>query len=151
MKLDDQLQRRLGEGGARARELLGWPDAPTADLAALRELIAALRDQMPTALPGEEVEEQEGALGRLRQRFGARFEALELVQRAVGELREVTSPREMLARAPAALCRQSRFARAIVSVVRSGRMIAEAVWFAGDGGGREAARVLAQLQANPVR
>jgi DNA-binding CsgD family transcriptional regulator len=57
----------------------------------------------------------------------------------------------MLLRAPAALCAGSSFERAIVSLVRSGRMIAEAVHFAGAGQARTAASVLAQLQANPVR
>ena len=44
------------------------------------------------------------ALGRLRHRFEARFEALARVQAAVGELRKLTSPTEMLALGPAALC-----------------------------------------------
>ncbi len=151
MKLDDQLQPRLDEAGARARELLGLPMQSTTDLATLRELIAALRAQVPAAGPGEGVEEQEAALERLRQRFEGRFEALERVQAAVADLREVTSPREMLTRAPAALCGGSTFERAIVSLVRGGRMIADAVHFARAGQSRAAADVLARLQANPVR
>jgi DNA-binding CsgD family transcriptional regulator len=153
--LGEQLQRRLDLATAEARGLVGLPaSAGVDDLAGLRDLIRALREQ----LGGEEahlvaIEEQEAALERLRQRFEARFDALERVQAAVGELREVTSPRQMLTGAPAALCAGSSFERAIVSLVRGGRMIAEAVYFAGAGTGqaRAAASVLAQLQANPVR
>lgn len=157
----EQLQRRLRDSVALARELLGLPDGPDpADLAQLRALIAALRSQLPAEVSGTgAIEEQEAALERLRQRFEARFEALERVQAAVADLREVTSPRQMLVRAPAALCAGSSFKRAIVSLVRGGRMIAEAVHFAGAGAGagggggepRAAASVLAHLQANPVR
>ena len=160
--LGEQLQRRLDGAAARARELVGLPaESGPADLAELRGLIGALRARIGSEVTGlAAIEEQEAALERLRQRFEARFEALERVQAAVGELREVTSPREMLARAPASLCAGSAFERAIVSLVRGGRMIAEAVHFAGDGGGgaeaaggqaRAAASVLAQLQASPVR
>ena len=151
--LGDQLQGRLELATDRARELLGLPADPApANLAQVRVLIAALRDQ----LGGEEsdlggVVEQEAALERLRQRFEGRFEALDRIQTAVMELREVTSPREMLTRAPAALCAGSAFERAIVSLVRGGRMIADAVHFAGAGQSRVAANVLARLQANPVR
>jgi DNA-binding CsgD family transcriptional regulator len=137
----------------QARRLLGLPDdnAP-ADLAEVRALIAAVRSQLgPDQLEAGAVAEQEGALERLRQRFEARFDALERVQAAVGELREVTSPRQMLARAPAALCGGSGFARAILSLVANGRMVAEAVCFSGAGHERAAAAVLAELQANPLR
>jgi LuxR family transcriptional regulator, regulator of acetate metabolism len=152
----EQLQRRLELVGAQARELLGLPAGHgPGDLAHVQALIAALRSQLVPShvVP---VEEQETALERLRQRYGARFDALERIQAAVGELREVTSPREMLARAPAVLCRGSAFERAIVSLIRGGRMIAEAVYFGGGSGGggvgrAQAASVLAQLQANPVR
>jgi DNA-binding CsgD family transcriptional regulator len=149
--LAEQLQRRLEAAAARARELLGLPDESTpADLTHLRAVIGALREQLTPELSGlAAIEEQEAALERLRQRFEARFEALERVQAAVGELREVTSPRQMLVRAPAALCAGSSFERAIVSLVRGGRMIAEAVHFADSS--RAAASALAQLQANPVR
>jgi DNA-binding CsgD family transcriptional regulator len=151
----EELQRRLEAATARAREALDLPVQSTPpDLVELRALIGALREQVGSDVAGlAAIEEQEAALERLRQRFEARFEALERVQAAVGELREVTSPRQMLVRAPAALCAGSSFERAIVSLVRGGRMIAEAVHFAGSGvgPGHAAARVLAQLQANPVR
>ena len=150
VKLDDQLERRLGEEAARARDLLGLPPRPDTDLADLRALIGALRERLPAAeLAGGSIEEQEIALERLRQRFEARFGALDRVQTAVAELREVTSPREMLVRAPSALCGGSAFERAVLSLVKSGRMVAEAAHFAGEE--RAAATVLAQLQANPLR
>jgi DNA-binding CsgD family transcriptional regulator len=151
--LGEQLQRRLADATAQARELLGVPGAPDAgavDLPALRELIGALRSELPEDELGVgRVSEQEAALERLRQRFEARFDALERVQGAIAELREVTSPREMLARAPAALCAGSAFERAILSLVKGGRMVAEAVWFSG--AERAAATTLAQLRASPLR
>jgi len=147
--LDEQLDRRLELAVDEARRLLDLPesDAPT-DLAELRALIGLVRDRLGT---GEDaaIEEQDAALDRLHQRFQARFEALERVQGAIGELREVTSPRELLARAPAALCAGSEFERAIVSLVKGGRMVAEAAWFAG--ASRAAAATLSELQANPLR
>src|SRR5579884_3563930 len=149
MKLDDQLQRRLDDHGARARELLGLPAQPATDLAELRELVDALRERLPASELAGGVEEQESALERLRQRFEGRFEALDRAQAAIAELREVTSPREMLIRAPAVLCAGSAFKRAILSLVKGGRMVAESVHFAGQE--RAAADVLAQLQANPLR
>jgi LuxR family transcriptional regulator, regulator of acetate metabolism len=150
MKLDDQLERRLAETAARARELLGLPAQPDTDLDELRALIGALRERLPAAeLAGGSIEEQETALERLSQRFETRFEALDRVQTAVAELREVTSPREMLLRAPAVLCAGSSFERAFLSLVKGGRMVAESAHFAG--AERAAATVLAQLQANPLR
>jgi DNA-binding CsgD family transcriptional regulator len=149
--LGEELQRRLKEAAAGARELLGLPEeSAPADLAQLRGLIGALREQFADELSGlAAIEEQEAALERLRQRFEARFEALERILSAVAELREVTSPRQMLVRAPGALCAGSSFERAIVSLVRGGRMIAEAVHFTG--AAQAAASVLAELRASPVR
>jgi DNA-binding CsgD family transcriptional regulator len=152
--LGEQLHRRLATATAEARELLGTTvseaDAGEIDLDALRALIAALRLQLSDEERGAgAIEEQESALARLRHRFEARFEALERVSAAIGELREVTSPREMLLRAPAALCGGSSFERAILSLVKAGRMVAEAAYFAGQD--RAAATMLTQLQANPLR
>jgi LuxR family transcriptional regulator, regulator of acetate metabolism len=152
--LGDELLRRLERATADARELLGLPAASAsgdgADLEALRSLIAGLRARLSEPeLGAEVVAEQEAALERLRHRFEARFEALERVTAAVAELREVTSPREMLLRAPAALCAGSAFERAILSLVKGGRMVAEAVWFSASE--RAAATTLTQLQANPLR
>ena len=60
----------------------------------------------------------------------------------------MTSPGEMLARAPMTLCAGSRFTRAVVSVVRDARMFPRAAHFVGDP--QEAVAVLTELQANPV-
>jgi LuxR family transcriptional regulator, regulator of acetate metabolism len=150
--LGEQLHRRTQAAIAQACELLGVPVPPDTggDAATVGRLIAELRSQLSEDdLAGGPVSEQEAALERLRQRFEARFEALERVQGAIAELREVTSPREMLSRAPAALCAGSAFERAIVSLVKGGRMVAEAVSFSG--AERAAAATLAQLQANPLR
>ncbi len=149
----EQLQRRLELASIQAREILGLPDeSAPANVGQLRALIAALREE----LGGEDsrlgtIEDQETAMARLRHRFEARFEALDRAQGAVAELREITSPREMLGRAPAALCRRSAFERVIVSLVRGGRMIAEAAHFDGAGQGPAAASVLRQMQGSPVR
>jgi DNA-binding CsgD family transcriptional regulator len=150
MRLDEQLQHRLETEGARAREVLGLPPRGDTDLPGLRALISALRERVPAngVLEGV-VEEQQSALDRLRQRFEGRFEALDRVQAAIAELREVTSPREMLARAPGALCAGSAFDRAILSLVKGGRMVAESAHFTGQQ--RAAADVLAQLRAAPLR
>ena len=163
--LREQLQRRLELASAAARQLLGLPDQPPpGDLASLRSLIHGLRGEIaPEALGASPVAEQEVALERLRQRFESRFDALERIQTALGELREITSPRGILARAPSALCGGSAFERAIVSLVKGGRMVAEAVHVAGDTGAREVGKgggagdakaaesILAELQANPPR
>ena len=149
----EELARRLERATTDARELLGLglsADGDAADVKALRELIAALRAQVSESELGDgTVHEQEAALERLRHRFDARFDALERVTAAIAEVREVTSPREMLLRAPAALCARSAFERAILSLVKGGRMVAEAVFFSGHD--RAAATTLAQLQANPLR
>ena len=147
----DALGRRVEIATAQARELLGLPREGAADdLDELRALSAALRETLPESeRRTAPIEEQEAALERLRQRFDTRFEALERVQLAVADLREVTSPRELLVRAPAALCTGSAFERAIVSLVKGGRMVAEAAHFAGHE--RAAQSTLAQLQANPLR
>ena len=152
--LGDELLRRLERASAEARELLGLPNPEPGfrgvDLDAVQALIAALRSQMPEdELGAAAISEQEAALERLRHRFETRFEALERIAAAIAEVREVTSPREMLLRAPAALCAGSVFERAILSLVKGGRMVAEAAFFAGQD--RAAATTLAQLQANPLR
>ena len=146
--LGEELLRRLEHSAAEARSLLGLPSSGDADLRALRTLIAGLRSRLSEA-ELHEIAEAEGALERLRNRFETRFTALERVTAAIAEVREVTSPREMLLRAPAALCVGSAFDRAILSLVKGGRMVAEAVFVAGQE--RAAATILAQLQANPLR
>jgi LuxR family transcriptional regulator, regulator of acetate metabolism len=151
--LSDQLHHRLRLAAAQARQLLGLaadPGPATVDVEQVRELISALRERLPqTRLEAAPIEEQEAVLERLRRRYEARFRALDRIQAAVAELREVTSPREMLARAPSGLCAGSAFERSVLSLVRSGRMVAEAAYFAG--GERAAATTLAQLQASPPR
>ncbi|HUA03686.1 MAG TPA: LuxR C-terminal-related transcriptional regulator [Solirubrobacteraceae bacterium] len=152
--LGEQLQRRLSVAIAEARAVLGsdaeGEDDRGADLASLQSLIAELRRRLSAAeLGADVVREQAAAMERLRQRFEGRFEALERVQAAIAELREVTSPREMLTRAPAGLCAGSEFERAILSLVKGGRMVAEAAFVAG--GERAASALLSQLRANPLR
>jgi len=149
--LGEQLHRRLESATGEARELLGLPpDAGAPDLEQLRGLIDALAAQLPDAeLAAAPIDDQQVALERLRHRFEARFEALDRVQAAIAEVREVTSPREMLARAPAVLCAGSAFQRAILSLVKGGRMVAETAYFSGQD--RAAATTLSQLQSSPLR
>lgn len=152
--LDEELARRLDRVTAHARSLIGLPADPSGhgDLEQVRvlisELITRLQDGTTDTAAGL-TEEHEAALVRLRQRFEARFDALVRVQVAVAELREVTSPSAMLGRAPAVLCSGSRFERAIVSLVRGGRMIAQDAHFAGNPAAARAA--IEKLQASPLR
>jgi LuxR family transcriptional regulator, regulator of acetate metabolism len=151
--LDDQLTRRLSVAVACAREQLGAEVKPEtgADLESLRDLIVRVSARLTAA--GGDVgalrDEHAGALERLAQRFDSRFEALALVQAVISELRELTSPAEMLARAPAALCRGSTLERAVLSLVRGGRMVAETAYFEADERGAQIA--LEQLRAHPPR
>jgi DNA-binding CsgD family transcriptional regulator len=148
--LGEQLHRRVEQAvGAAGRLVDLQPDSSARDdLARLRAMIAALTARLAPAPDASATSEHEAALERLRQRFESRFEALARAQAAVTELREVTSPAAMLARAPAALCQGSTLRRAVLSVVRDGRMVAQAVHFDGDASG--ARHVLEQMQADPL-
>ena len=84
----------------------------------------------------------------MRQRFDTRSDALTRVQAAVAELREITSPSAMLARAPVTLCDRSRLTRAILAWSATASMVAEAVHFSGDPAG--AAEVIERLREAPV-
>jgi ATP/maltotriose-dependent transcriptional regulator MalT len=140
--LDEQLQRRLDEAIALAEQALGDQSPPQHDLAALIEAVVAHE-------PGDrEATEHAAALERLRHRYEARFDALREAQAAVAELRDLTAPATMLARAPRALCEHSALRRAIVSVVREGKMLAEAAHFTGEE--RAAREALAALRERPV-
>jgi DNA-binding CsgD family transcriptional regulator len=151
--IGDQLERRLQLAGDDAARLLGRePEVTrTSDLDHLRSLIAGLADRLAAAGdedPSAAVTEHQAALGRMRQRFEGRVQAIARIQAVVGELREVTAPAAMLARAPAALCEGSTLRRAILSTVAGGRMVAEVAYFAQDPAGAQA--VLERLRANPV-
>jgi LuxR family transcriptional regulator, regulator of acetate metabolism len=140
--VDEQLRRRV-------EHAVGRPDAGLHDVKAMIERgIEQLTELDPSAAARLDAERQ-AALTRLRQRYEDRFEALARAAGAVADLREVTSPAAMLSRAPAALCAGSTLQRAILSLVRGGRMIPEAAHFARDELGAQA--VLGQLRANPPR
>jgi LuxR family transcriptional regulator, regulator of acetate metabolism len=118
----------------------------------LVEQIDALLDRLRALAPeraGSLEDERKQAIERVRDRYQARFEALARAQAAIAQLRAVTSPGEMLARAPSALCGASAFERSIISRVRGGRMIAEAAH--SDAIGTDAATLVEQLRANPPR
>lgn len=139
---DEQLQRRLDETIARAQQALREHAPPEADVGTLITAVAAQLPEDPEAA------EHAVALERLRHRYEARFEALREAQAAVAELREITAPATMLARAPRALTEHSTLRRAIVSVVREGKMLAEAAHFAGEE--RAAGEALAALRERPI-
>ena len=152
--LGAQLRRRLQESSAEARRLLGFPVDPAGedDLELPSALIAALTEQLtvaPGGGAGPMAEEHVAALQRLRQRFDTRFDALTRAQSAIAQLREITSPSAMLARAPEALCECSPLHRAILSMVRGGRLVAEAAYFTDDPHGAQ--RMLESLRASPLR
>jgi LuxR family transcriptional regulator, regulator of acetate metabolism len=153
-ELEEQLRRRLGVALAHAREEVGLPAGTETggDLDSLRSLIDSVSLRLATAAGGNPDplrSEHAAALERLRQRFDARFDALARVQAVIGELRELTSPDSMLSRAPAALCEASTLQRAILSLVRGGRMVAQTAYFTGDEAGARAA--LQELRAHPPR
>jgi LuxR family transcriptional regulator, regulator of acetate metabolism len=150
--LGEQLRRRIELAVAGARELLGLPREDGELDADPRAILADLAERLSAAAPSEAEAlraEHEAALERLAKRFDARSDALARVQAAISELREITGPAAMLGRAPATLCESSGFERAVLSLVRSGRMVAEAAHFAGDP--NTARATLDQLRATPVR
>jgi LuxR family transcriptional regulator, regulator of acetate metabolism len=152
--LEEQLLRRLGVATAKAQHELGVPVATDGgrDLDLLRSLIETVSRRLagaPGGSPDQLRSEHSAALERLRQRFDARFDALARVQAVIGELRELTSPSSMLSRAPAALCGGSTLRRAVLSLIRGGRMVAQTAYFVGDEAGARAA--LAELSAHPPR
>jgi LuxR family transcriptional regulator, regulator of acetate metabolism len=148
--LGELLLRRLEHAVDEAQAVLDRPleAGEASDPSHLRAAITALTDQLPDASRGM-IAEHAAALERLRQRFEIRFEALARVQSAVGALREVTSPSEMLARAPALLCEASALTRAILSVVRGRRLVPDAAEFVSDP--ERARAVVAALRVDPLR
>ncbi len=133
--LDEQLSRRLDRALERSARVLGEA-APRPGDDPLDALAGAV-DAVTAALAEDSAAAQVTELHRLqlelvRRRFDLRLEALERVHQALARLREVTSPGVMIARAPEELCRSSAFERAVLSRIRDGRMIAEAVHFEGD-------------------
>jgi LuxR family transcriptional regulator, regulator of acetate metabolism len=144
-------QPAIREALAAAQQVLELEPATAGagdERARLRKLITLAGERVSAAGGSVASAEHDAALERLRQRFEGRSEALARARAAVAELREVSSPATMLARAPAALCLGSTLARVILSAVRDGTMIAEAAHFAGDPDG--ARRILEQLRAAPV-
>lgn len=121
--IDEHLSRRLEQTTAEAERILGVSieSATPAGTDRLARLITVLDERL--APDGRSaVEDHRAALERLHHRFQARFRALADVQTGLAELREITAPSAMLARTPGALCQGSKFSRAIVSLLGSGRI-----------------------------
>jgi LuxR family transcriptional regulator, regulator of acetate metabolism len=154
MSGDHLLDRRLGLSAARAEDILGDPHTspgpPSRDR--LRELITRLSERLGAGPDGDGtrlVAEHDAALDRLRERFDSRSEAITRARAAASELRALTSPAAMLLRAPEALSGASNFARAILSLVGDGQMVAEAAHFTGEPAA--AAAALDELRSSPIR
>jgi LuxR family transcriptional regulator, regulator of acetate metabolism len=141
-----------GFGGPGVGAVGAGHDGVAADPHLLRALIAELTERLAGsggAEPGAAVREQEAAIERLRRRYDTRFQALAAVHAAIDELRGITSPASMLARAPAALCGASKLRRVVLSLTDEGRLVAESIHFDSErSGGSDA---LAALRAAPVR
>ncbi len=149
--LKGQLRERMAGAIAAAEDMLDAAvlgDLPAGDeRERLRRLIDAVGERVGDGSAA--VAEQRAALDRVHARFEARFRALDEVRGAIAKLRAITSPGEILARAPSGLCRASRFERVLLSLAGEGRLVAEAVHL-----GEERARereVLAGLRAHEIR
>jgi DNA-binding CsgD family transcriptional regulator len=152
-----ELGARLTDATARARAMLGQSESAGGAIGSeeperLHELIGDLTAHV-SALRGRDagrrVREHEVARDRLRARFQARFDGLDRARAAVDDLRSLTSPATMLARAPEALCGASTFRRSLLSFVDEGQMLVQAAYFTADRAGADAA--LDQLRARPLR
>jgi DNA-binding CsgD family transcriptional regulator len=144
-----ELQRRVTQATDAARRALGGAGGG----GTVAQLIAAVESRL-AAPPGAPARDDAGAshpaqLERLRQRYETRFTALANVQDAVARLREVTSPSTILGRAPQELCNSSELERAVVGLVRNGRLVAEAAFFRDDAVGAD--KALEALAADPPR
>jgi len=152
--LGAELEERLAATTAAAQRMLGTAEGPVArdEVSRRRALIDELTALVAGHADGQlsaAVLEQQAALERVQRRFRTRFEALDAVRRAVGELRTITAPAEMLARAPEAMARASRLRRVLLSLVGEGRLVGEAVTL-GDSPAADA-RVLGALRDSPIR
>jgi len=151
------LSARLTDATDRARAILGDSESGGGAISSdeperLHALIDGLTRHV-NALRGRDtgrrVREHEVARDRLRARFQARFDGLDRTRAAVDDLRSLTSPATMLARAPEALCGASTFRRSLLSFVGDGQMLVQAAYFTADRAGADAA--LEQLRARPLR
>ncbi len=149
------LDARLREASRRGRALLGNAGDGAIGVGEperLRELIDGLTARVGALRGGDagrRVREHEVARDRLRLRFQARFDGLDRARSAVDDLRALTSPATMLARAPEALCGASTFRRALLSLLGDGQMLTQFAFFIGDRAGADA--VLERLRAHPLR
>jgi DNA-binding CsgD family transcriptional regulator len=150
----DELERRAARALATARRLLGeegHAPAPTAgQLRATAAAVAGALAAGASAEPWHQVAAlHDHQVAIVRHRYARRLGALDRVHDALAGLRAITAPPELLARAPAALCAATDLDRAVVSRVRDGLLVAEAVHVAGDPAA--AADALAALGAAPAR
>ncbi len=150
---DEQLDRRLERTLAAAAGLVGSEPRDGDPIEILRDALvrieAALALEAPDGAWRARVLAHGNELERLRSRYESRFESLENAERGLAVLRESTSPETILSSAAQVLCQHSRLQRAVLSLVKGGALVAEAVYFEGDAVG--ALKALQALQADPPR
>jgi DNA-binding CsgD family transcriptional regulator len=134
---------------AKARRLLRGAARDGAGLDALVPALARRLQQAGDAGAMAAQRAHEDDLDALRRRCAGPALPLERVRAAVGHLRRLTSPDDILAAAARELCAACELEGVVVSVVRDGAMAAEAVEIPGDED--RAAAALAALRAHPVR
>jgi DNA-binding CsgD family transcriptional regulator len=146
--------RELADEVADARRAFGLPPAARGEQGAegLDAVIASLVERLVKAGDSRAEADQrahEQALADLKRRCAGPATALDRARGAVGRLRKLTSPSEILSAAARELISDSEFDRVVLSTVRDGMMIAEIVHFRDDDGGARAA--LRALRERPVR
>jgi DNA-binding CsgD family transcriptional regulator len=147
---DEQLLlQRVAQATHHAAALLKEPQLEFASLPVVIDRLSARLKQLPDGSDSELVLEQIAARDRLHTRYATRFQALDAARGAVDQLRALTAPPAILARAPGALCAASGFERVLLSLVAEGRMRTDAAYFRDDAAGAEAA--LRRLHDRPIR
>jgi DNA-binding CsgD family transcriptional regulator len=134
---------------AEARRLLGRPADDDADLDALLQALARRLEKAGDAGAMAAQHAHEAEVDALRRRCAGSAPALDRVRVALDHLRRLTSPRDILAAAARELSSVSELERVVVSGIREGAMVAEAVEIRGDE--HRAAEALQALRAHPVR
>jgi DNA-binding CsgD family transcriptional regulator len=119
------------------------------ELAEIRAELAEIDRELRARGRPSRAREHAEALALLKRRFEQRFAGLGRAHAAAASLQRLTSPGELLAQAPRALCDGTAFDRAIVSAIADGALQGRAAYFAADPEAGE--DVLARLGFEPIR
>lgn len=128
--LDEQLARRVQRAAAQAHRLLGHEppeDTPEALAGEVADALGSGADGGAAATWAALRDVHELQLELLRERFDRRLRALERARLGIASLRETATPEVMIERVPERLCACSDFERAVLSAIRGGRLVAQAV------------------------